>query len=145
MAVELTVSRSSSGAEIQDFLSEGEKGLNHGNVATNTNTLEEVLYITHDGTEQITGLAIYIENATELLEWADVDVTKGLLADTDNDGVYDYTFKTGVGDGLGTAIALGDLAPATEKVIRLKIVVPGDEDEEGIRKFDIKFDYTYTI
>ncbi len=45
--VDVTVSRSSSGADIQDSLTNSEVGLNHGDVPTNTNTLEEILYISH--------------------------------------------------------------------------------------------------
>lgn len=144
MAVALTVSRNSSGVDISDFLIEDEKGINHGSVNTNYNTLEEVLYIRHDGVNPITGLAIYVENASELLGWADADNSKGLQIDIDNDGNYDTSFRTGVGDSVGTAISLGDLNPGQEKVVRLKIEVPSSVSTPGTRKFNTRFTYEYT-
>jgi len=145
MAVKLTVSRSSLGSAIADNLSDDELGLNHGSVDTNVTTLEEVLYIRHDDSiNPITDLKIYIENLAELLEWGDANSNEGLLIDTDNNGLFDLNFKTGQGDSVTNAINLGDINPSEEKVIRLKIKVPGDEDEPGIRKFNKHFNFDFT-
>lgn len=143
-AVNVIVSRSSSGSEIQDNLSESEVGLNHGDVPTNSNTLEEILYISHDSLNTITDIKIYIDNLAELLVWGDANNSDGLLIDTDNNGIYDLNFKTGQGDALVNGINIGNVNSGQEKVIRLKINIPGSEDTEGIRKFNLNFTYDYT-
>lgn len=144
MAVNLIISRSSSGSNIADNLTNDELGLNHGNVNTNVTTLEEIIYIRHDAINAITDLKLYIDNLLELLGWGDADSNCGLLIDTNNDNIFNLNFKTGQGDSLVNAINLGDINPSEEKVIKLKIKVPGDEDAPGTRKFNLHFNFDFT-
>ena len=145
MAVDLIISRNSSGANIQDRLVNDQTGINHGEVTNNVTTLEEIFYISHTGTELIENVKIYMDGLAELLEWADANAGDGLLIDADNDEVYEVNVKTGSVDSLGTAINIGTINPAEEKVIRVKIKTPSGEDTIGARNFNLKFNYDYTI
>lgn len=145
MPVDLIISRSSSGANIQDRLINDQLGINHGEVTNNVTTLEEIFYIRHTGTALIENLKVYLEGLSELLTWADDNAGDGLLIDSDNDQTYESNVKTGVGDSLANAINLGDINPAEEKIIRVKIKVPSGESSEGVRNFNLKFNYDNTI
>lgn len=145
MAVDLIISRNSSGVNIQDRLINDQLGVNHGEVTNNITTLEEIFYIRHTGTALIQNLKVYLDGLAELLTWADVNAGDGLLIDADNDQTYESNIKTGVGDTLATAIVLGDINPAEEKIIRVKIKIPSGESVEGIRNFNLKYDYDSTI
>ena len=139
MPVNLIISRSSSGANIQDRLTNDEIGINHGEVTNNVTTLEETFFIRHTGTELIENLKVYMDGLSELLEWADAK------AGADNDQTFESNIKTGVGDSLANAISLGDINPAEEKIIRVKIKIPTGESIEGVRKFNLKYNYDFTI
>ena len=145
MAVNLIIARSSNGANIQDRLINDQIGINHGEVTNNVTTLEEIFFISHTGTELIQNLKVYLSGLAELLEWADDNSGDGLLIDVDNDQTFESNIKTGVGDSLATAINLGDINPAAEKIIRVKIKIPTGESEEGVRNFNLKFNYDFTI
>lgn len=145
MSVDLIISRTTNGSNIQDKLIDSQVGINHGEVTNNVESLEEVWYIRHNGTEDINNLKVYLENLPELLEWADSFEGFGLLLDVDDDGEFAVNFKTGVGDILANAIDLGNIVAATEKIISIKIKVPGNEDTVGIRNFDLQFNFDYTI
>lgn len=145
MAVDLIISRNSSGANIQDRLINDQTGINHGEVTNNVTTLEEIFYIRHTGTELIENLKVYMDGLAELIEWADANAGDGVLIDADNDGIYEVNIKTGAGDTLVSAINLGTINPAEEKVIRVKIQVPSGEDTIGARNFNLKYNYDYTI
>lgn len=141
----LVISRVSTGSAIKDKLTEGDVGLNHGDVSTAATTLEEILYIRHDdAVNPITDLKLYIDNLSEILSWADAVVNDGLLLDTDNDGNFDVSIKTGIGDSLVNAINLGAINPGEEKVIRLKIKVPTSVSATGVRKFNTNFEFDFT-
>lgn len=142
--VNVIISRSSSGDNIEDFLTNSEVGLNHGEVSTNANTLEEIIYIRHDSLNAITDVKLYIDGLSELLDWGNADANDGLLVDIDNDGSYDFNFKAGQGDSLVNGISIGDINSGQEKTIRLKINVPSSESTEGIRKFNLNLGYDYT-
>ena len=144
MAGIITISRESSGPAIEDFLSDNDKGLNHGDVVTKATTLEEIIYIRHDGLSPITNLGIYIENNSELIGWGDANSAEGLLIDIDNNGTFDANFKTGVGDSISNAIVLGSINSGQEKIIRLKVTGPGSVASTGIKKFDLRFDFDFT-
>ncbi len=144
MAVDLTISRSSSGANIQDHLTNDQRGINHGDVTNNVITLEEIFYIRHNGTNLITDLKIYLDGLAEILQWADANAGDGLLLDSNNDNTFDINFKTGVGDSLANAINIGNINPLEEKIIVVKIKVPAGESNEGIRNFNLKFNFDFT-
>lgn len=144
MAVDLTISRSSSGANIQDHLSDDQRGINHGDVTNNVTTLEEIFYIRHNGSNPVTDLKLYLDGLAEILQWANDNAGDGLLLDSNNDDTFETNFKTGVGDSLVNAINLGDINPLEEKIIKVKIKVPGGESNEGIRNFNLKFDFDFT-
>lgn len=145
MAVNLIIARSSSGANIQDRLINDQLGINHGEVTNNVTTLEEVFFISHTGTNLIENLKLYLNGLAELLEWADDNAGDGLLIDTNNDLTFDVNIKTGIGDSLANAINLGDINPGAEKIIRVKIKVPTGEATEGVRNFNLKARYDFTI
>ena len=145
MAVNLIISRSSSGANIQDRLINDQIGINHGEVTNNVTTLEETLFIRHTGTELIENLSIHLDGLSELLQWADDNAGDGLLIDTNNDLNFDVNIKTGIGDSLANAINLGDINPGVEKIIRVKIKIPTGESTEGVRNFNLKANYAATI
>jgi hypothetical protein len=144
MAGVLTISRSSGGKQIKDSLQNDLKGINHGEVTNNVTTLEEIFYITHDGVSPITNVKMYIDGLAEVLAWADSNANDGIVIDTNNDDTFDTNIKTGVGDSLANAIVLTDINAAEEKVIKVKIKVPGGENTAGIRNFNLKFNYDYT-
>ena len=144
MPVNLIISRSSSGANIQDRLTNDEIGINHGEVTNNVTTLEETFFIRHTGTELIENLKVYMDGLSELLEWADAKAGDGLLIDADNDQTFESNIKTGVGDSLANAISLGDINPAEEKIIRVKIKITTGESTEGVRKFNLNYNYNFT-
>lgn len=145
MSVDLIISRVSNAKAISDKLVNDEVGINHGEVTNNVETLEEIFYIRHNGTAEITNLKVYLDGLSELLEWSGANSGDGLLLDANNDEVFETNFITGVGDSLANAIVLGDLNVAEEKIIRIKIKVPGNEDTEGVRKFNLNFDFDYTV
>lgn len=145
MAVNLIISRVSEGEAIKDKLANSELGLNHGETCNNITTLNEKLFIRHNGTEKITDLKLYVSNLAELLEWSDAISNDGLLIDLDNDEVFETNVKTGVADTDSNSILIGDLEPAEETIIRLKIKVPSSELEVGIRKFNLNFNFDYTV
>jgi len=145
MAVNLIISRVAGGANIKDRLVNDQTGINHGEVTNNVTTLEEIFYISHTGTELIEDLKLYLDGLAELLEWADANAGDGLLIDSDNDQNYESNVKTGLGDSLANAIDLGDINPAEEKIIRVKIKVPTGESVPGVRNFNLKFNYDFTI
>lgn len=145
MAVNLVISRVQGGKEIKDKLVNDEVGINHGEVANNVTTLEEFFYLRHDGTAEITNLKAYLDGSVELLEWADANSGDGLVLDANNDDVFETNFATGVGDNVSNAVVIGSINVGEEKVIRVKIKVPGAEDTEGIRKFNLNFNFDYTV
>ena len=145
MPVDLIISRNSSGQNIQDRLINDQVGINHGEVTNNVTSLEEIFYIRHTGTELIENLKVYMDGLSELLEWADANAGDGLLIDSNNDQNFDSNIKTGVGDSLANAIDIGDINPAEEKIIRVKIKVPSGESTIGARNFNLKFNYDNTI
>ena len=145
MAVDLIISRVSEGSNIQDKLVDDAVGINHGEVANNIETLEEVYYIRHNGTAGITDLKVYLDGLPELIEWSDANLGDGLLMDVDNDENFETNFISGIGDTLANAIPLGDVNVGEEKIIRVKIKVPGSESVEGVRKFNLNFDFDYTV
>ena len=145
MAVNLIISRVSSGANIQDRLINDQIGINHGEVTNNVTTLEEIFYISHTGTALIENLKVYLDGLAELLQWADDNVGDGLLIDTNNDQTFDSNIKTGLGDSLANAISLGDINPGAEKIIIVKIKVPTGENIPGVRNFNLKYNYDFTI
>ena len=142
---ELIIARVSSGTAIKDKLIDDESGINHGEVTNNVSTLEEIFYIRHDYTVQIDAVVLYISDLVELLEWADANAGDGLLLDLDNDGVFETNIITGVGDSLANALLLGAINVGEEKIIRVKINVPAGEDTVGVRKFNLNFNYDYTV
>lgn len=144
MAVDLIISRSSSGADIKDRLINDQIGINHGEVTNNVTTLEEIFFIRHTGVNPITDLKVFIQGLAELLEWADDNVGDGLLLDVNNDSTFESNFKTGQGDTLANAITLGDINPSEEKVIRVKIKIPGGETDAGVRNFNLNFNFDFT-
>lgn len=145
MAVDLIVSRSSSGVNIQDRLINDQIGINHGEVTNNVTTLEEIFFIRHTGVNLIQNLKVYMDGLSELLGWADSNAGDGLLIDIDNDQIFESNIKTGTGDSLINAINLGNINTAEEKIIRVKIKVPTAESVSGIRNFNLKFNYDFTI
>ena len=145
MAVDLIISRSPNGANIQDRLINHQLGTNHGEVTNNISSLEEIFYIRHTGTALIQNLKIYMDGLAELLAWADANAGDGLLVDADNNQTFEANIKTGLGDTLATAINLGDINPAEEKIIRVKIKIPSGETLEGVRNFNLKYNYDFTI
>jgi len=145
MPVNLIISRVSGGANIQDRLINDQVGINHGEVTNNITTLEETFFIRHTGTALIENLKVYLEGLAELLEWADDNAGDGLLIDANNDQTFESNIKTGLGDSLANAISLGDINPAEEKIIRVKIKIPTGEAIEGVRKFNLKYNYDFTI
>ena len=144
MAGVLTISRSSGGKQIKDRLQNDQKGINHGEITNNVTTLEEIFFITHDGVSPINKLKMYVDGIAEVITWADDNANDGILVDTNNDDNFDVNVKTGIGDTLGTAIALSDINPAEEKVIKIKIKTPSGENNIGIRNFNLKFNYDFT-
>lgn len=142
--VNLIISRSSSGAQIRDRLINDQIGTNHGEVTNNVTTLEELFFIRHDGVDPIQNLKVFLDGLLEILQWADSNAGDGLLLDTNNNGTFDVNFKTGVGDSLVNAINLGDINPAEEKVIVVKINVPSGESNEGIRNFNLNYNFDFT-
>jgi len=145
MPVDLIISRNSSGQNIQDRLINDQLGINHGEVTNNVTSLEEIFYIRHTGTALIENLKVYLDGLAELLAWADANAGDGLLIDADNDQTYEANIKTGVGDSLANAINIGDINPAEEKIIRVKIKVPSGESTIGARNFNLKYNYDFTI
>lgn len=145
MAVDLIISRSSSGVNIQDKLINDQIGINHGEVTNNITSLEEIFFIRHTGTALIENLKVFMDGLTELLEWADDNAGDGLLLDIDNDQTFESNIKTGVGDSLANAINLGDINPGAEKIIRIKIKIPTGESDVGVRNFNLKYRYDFTI
>lgn len=145
MAVNLIIARSSGGANIQDRLINDQIGINHGEVTNNVTTLEEIFFISHTGTNLIQNLKVFLDGLAELLEWADANTGDGLLIDADNDENFESNIKTGLGDSLVNAISLGDINPGAEKIIRIKIKIPIEESDAGVRNFNLKFDYDFTI
>lgn len=145
MAVDLIISRSSSGVNIQDRLINDQIGINHGEITNNVTTLEEIFYIRHTGTELIENLKVYVDGLAELLTWADTNAGDGLLIDADNNQTYEANVKTGLGDSLANAISLGDINPGAEKIIRVKIKIPTGEAVVGVRNFNLKYNYDFTI
>lgn len=145
MAVDLIISRSSSGVNIQDRLINDQIGINHGEVTNNITSLEEIFFIRHTGTALIENLKVFMDGLTELLEWADDNAGDGLLLDIDNDQTFESNIKTGVGDSLANAINLGDINPGAEKIIRIKIKIPTGESDVGVRNFNLKYRYDFTI
>jgi hypothetical protein len=144
MSVSLTVARSSGGSQIKDKLANDQIGINHGEVTNNVETLEEIFYLTHDGLNAITDLKLYIEGLSEIIQWADDNANDGILLDSNNDGVYNFNIKTGLGDTLANAINLGNINSGEEKIIKVKIKVPSGEYTVGIRNFYLKFNYDFT-
>jgi len=138
------ISRSSSDLEIKDRLINNQIGINHGEVTNNITTLEEIFFIRHDGINPIQNLKIFLDGLSEILQWADDNAGDGLLLDTNNNGTFDVNFKTGIGDSLVNAINLGDINPAEEKIIVIKIKVPSGESNEGIRNFNLKYNFDFT-
>lgn len=145
MSVDLIISRNSGGVNIQDRLINDQYGINHGEVTNNVATLEEIFYIRHTGTALIENLKVYLDGLSELLAWADTNAGDGLLIDSDNDENFESNIKTGLGDSLVNAINLGDINPAEEKIIRVKIKVPSGENIVGVRNFNLKYNYDFTI
>ena len=145
MAVDLIISRSSSGVNIQDRLINDQIGINHGEVTNNITSLEEIFFIRHTGTALIENLIVFMDGLAELLEWADTNAGDGLLLDIDNDQTFESNIKTGVGDSLANAINLGDINPGAEKIIRIKIKIPTGESDVGARNFNLKYRYDFTI
>ena len=145
MAVDLIISRSSSGVNIQDRLINDQIGINHGEVTNNITSLEEIFFIRHTGTALIENLIVFMDGLAELLEWADTNAGDGLLLDIDNDQTFESNIKTGVGDSLANAINLGDINPGAEKIIRIKIKIPTGESDVGVRNFNLKYRYDFTI
>ena len=145
MAVDLIISRSSSGVNIQDKLINDQIGINHGEVTNNITSLEEIFFIRHTGTALIENLIVFMDGLAELLEWADTNAGDGLLLDIDNDQTFESNIKTGVGDSLANAINLGDINPGAEKIIRIKIKIPTGESDVGVRNFNLKYRYDFTI
>lgn len=145
MAVDLIISRNSGGVNIQDRLINDQVGINHGEVTNNVTTLEELFFIRHTGIALIQNLKVYMDGLAELLEWSDNNAEDGLLIDANNNEIYEFNIKTGIGDSLANAINLGDINPAEEKIIRVKIKVPSGENIEGVRNFNLKYNYDFTI
>jgi len=59
--VNLTVSRTETGAEVDDELAGGETGVDFGTVPNKGFSLTQNLHIRHNGTNEITELAVYVQ------------------------------------------------------------------------------------
>lgn len=59
--VSLTVSRTETGAEVNDSLAGGSTGVDFGTVPNNGSSNTQNLYIRHDGANKITELSVYIQ------------------------------------------------------------------------------------
>jgi len=114
--VNLTVSRTETGVEIDDELAGGETGVDFGTVPNNGYSLTQNLHIRHNGDNEITELAIYIQPYYGMYGGAFTasdDYNKIIALGDDSTGDYGlhfdedynavspfdtfYTFKTGSG------------------------------------------------
>lgn len=168
MSVAVILSRMSSGQAITDVLKGANSGINHGNVANGEETYPEDIYISHDGSNEITDCKFYCQQFTgiyeggqtaaldfdELKAWGDGLVSDSFLIDVDHDGVYEYNLRTGQMDEEVNAVNLDDasaggtnsddIGVAGEAHIKLKIVVPSTESVPGVRQLDFLMKYSYT-
>jgi len=141
----IDISRYSNGLKFQDKLSEGSKGLNHGTITNGSETLEEIFFIRHDSLNNLTNIKLYIDNLSEIINWADTTEGDGILLDLDNDNIYETNISSILGSSLATAINLPDINTLSEKVIRIKIKVPESVSTIGVRHFNFKLEYTDAI
>ena len=168
MVVVATFSRVSSGQAIADVLKGSNSGINHGNVANGEETQPEDIYISHDGTNEITDCKFYFNQFSgtyegaqtaaldldELKAWGDADTADSFLIDVDHDGIYEYNLRTGQMDEEANAVALDDasaggtnpddIGVGGEGHIKLKLVIPSVEGIPGVRQVDFLMKYSYT-
>jgi hypothetical protein len=155
MVVAITWSLSQGGGALTPPIAHGNLGPNEAGTAVD-------IYIRHDGTEKIYDCGFYLANhdSAEVLGWGNNGTNEhGFQIDMNTHaGSPGWTsFKTGVGDTSGNAIAVdgnskynsgdgvdGEIATGTEAHIKVRTVVDPTETVAGTREWDQVLAYTYT-
>jgi hypothetical protein len=163
MVVSVTWSTSAGGAALAE-------PLDHGVIGNGSVSSVSDLYISHDGTNDITSCGFYIraysggsydgdftanDDYTELVSWGDawVSAGDGGLELNQNPAVASWSIhKTGQGVS-GNAIELattagvagaGIMTSAEEAHVQIRTGVPVAESVGGYRMFDYVFSFVYT-
>lgn len=117
--VSLTLSRTEAGSAVADLLSGGSSGCDIGTVANGSSSTAQEIYVRHNGTQNITSVAYYIQAYTgvyggdfsanadyaKLLALGDGAGTYGLLFDEDWNSSPNFTTKFKIKTGTADSFA----------------------------------------